>query len=70
MNSKYLYISLGIIQIFVAFGAIPVGFMMIANPDWSSLGMPLSLLKNSLVLKIIEDEIKLQFEQLLEKKII
>lgn len=47
MNSKYLYISLGIIQIFVAFGAIPVGFMMIANPDGSSLGMPLSLLKNS-----------------------
>jgi hypothetical protein len=47
VENKYFYLSLSIIQAFVALGAIPVGFLMILKPDGSSLGMQLELLSNS-----------------------
>ncbi len=38
---------LGIIQLFVALGAIPAGYSLIAEPDGSGLGMSLNLLSGS-----------------------
>ncbi len=39
--------TLGILQAFVAIGAIPAGFSMIIQPDGSGLGMTTDLLKGS-----------------------
>lgn len=38
-RAKRLYTIQGILQLFVAIGAIPAGIMMILAPDGSSLGM-------------------------------
>jgi len=38
---------LGIIQSIVAIGAIPAGFLMIAQPDGTGLGMAIDFLQNS-----------------------
>lgn len=38
---------LGIIQLFVAIGALPVGFLLFTNPDGNGLGMSTDLLNGS-----------------------
>jgi hypothetical protein len=38
---------LGIVQVFIAVGAIPAGLSMIINPDGSDIGLPIDLLSNS-----------------------
>ncbi len=40
-------IILGILQSFVALGAIPAGLSMIITPDGSNIGMSISILNNS-----------------------
>ncbi len=44
---KRLSIVLGIIQVFVAIGALPAGYAMMAEPDGHGLGMTTSLLADS-----------------------
>jgi len=44
---KILSIILGIIQLFVAIGAIPAGLSMICTPDGSGLGMSVELLQKA-----------------------
>lgn len=44
---KKLLIILGIIQAFVAIGAIPAGFSMMIKPDGTGLGMTIDFLHNS-----------------------
>jgi hypothetical protein len=44
---KSIFITLGVLQAFIALGALPAGFSMIVQPDGSDLGMTLDLLKNS-----------------------
>jgi len=44
---KYIPTVLGIIQLFVAIGALPAGYSMIVEPDGSGLGMTLDILTNS-----------------------
>jgi len=44
---RKLQVILGIIQAFVAIGAIPAGLSMIIQPDGSGLGMTLDLLAGS-----------------------
>jgi hypothetical protein len=46
-SGKSLSVVLGILQIFIAVGAIPAGLMMILDPSGSSLGMPLLMLANT-----------------------
>lgn len=46
MKSKS-FLSLGIIQSFIALGAIPAGFLMIINPDGTKLGMTTDFLANT-----------------------
>ena len=41
------FIFLGIIQAFVAIGALPAGFSMIIKPDGTDLGMTIDFLQNS-----------------------
>lgn len=41
------YLILGIIQLLVAIGAIPAGYLLIANPDGSGLGMTPEILSGS-----------------------
>jgi hypothetical protein len=38
---------LGIIQLFVAIGALPVGYMMFSKPDGSGVGMSIDILAGS-----------------------
>jgi hypothetical protein len=38
---------LGILQLFVAIGAIPVGYLMLAKPDGSGVGMSTDILSGS-----------------------
>lgn len=38
---------LGIIQLFVAIGALPVGFLLFTNPDGNGLGMSTDILNGS-----------------------
>jgi hypothetical protein len=47
LMKKIIYISEGILQIFIGFGAVVCGFLMIINPDGSILNMPLSILNGS-----------------------
>ncbi len=47
MNSRALYLTLAVILSFVAIGALPAGYFMIAQPDGKALGMSLDFLKNS-----------------------
>ena len=42
-----LLVILGCIQLFVALGALPVGYLFIINPDGSAVGMNVQLLQNS-----------------------
>lgn len=44
---KRLKLILGLIQLFVALGALPVGFMMLARPDGSAVGMTTGILSGS-----------------------
>ena len=44
---RKITIALGILQTFVAIGAIPAGFSMIIQPDGSGLGMNTDILKHS-----------------------
>ncbi|MBV7337486.1 hypothetical protein KFU94_56505 [Chloroflexi bacterium TSY] len=46
-NRKRYAIWLGILQIFVAIGAIPASILLITDPSGSSLGTPIELLDNS-----------------------
>lgn len=46
-NTKTLFYLLGIIQFFVALGAIPVGVLFILKPDGSAVGMSVSILADS-----------------------
>ena len=46
-NSKLLFISQGVIQIFVGLGALPAGALMIIFPSGKQLQMPLELLNGS-----------------------
>lgn len=47
MKKQQLHIALGIIQAFVALGAIPAGFSMIIQPDGTGLGMTTKFLQDS-----------------------
>ncbi len=48
MNKQnFLLLILGIIQVMVAVGALPVGYLFIVHPDGSALGMNIEMLKNS-----------------------
>lgn len=38
---------LGVVQVFIAVGALPAGFSLIINPDGSDMGLPIDLLSNS-----------------------
>ena len=38
---------LGIIQLFVAIGALPVGYLMLTKPDGSGVGMTVDILSGS-----------------------
>ena len=44
---RKLFIYLGIVQAFVAIGAIPAGFSMMIKPDGTGLGMTIDFLQNS-----------------------
>jgi len=44
---KKVSVLLGILQLFVAIGAIPAGLSMICRPDGSGLGMSTNLLQNA-----------------------
>lgn len=44
---KILFPVLGVIQAFVAIGALPVGYLFITHPDGSELGMSVSMLADS-----------------------
>ena len=44
---KYIHIILGIIQIFVATGALPAGYAMMADPSGKGLGMTTEMLTHS-----------------------
>lgn len=44
---KYIHIILGIIQIFVATGALPAGYAMMADPSGKGLGMTTEMLAHS-----------------------
>jgi hypothetical protein len=44
---KHIYIILGIIQLFVALGALPAGYSMIVEPNGSGLGMNPGFLEGS-----------------------
>jgi hypothetical protein len=44
---KRAKLILGAIQLFVAIGALPVGFMMLAKPDGSAVGMTTEILSGS-----------------------
>lgn len=44
---KHLYLILGLIQIFVAIGALPAGYAMITDPSGKSLGMTTDMLAGS-----------------------
>jgi hypothetical protein len=46
-KKKWLYYSLGIVQLFVSIGAIPAGISMLLRPDGTGLGMTLDLIKYS-----------------------
>lgn len=45
---KSIGIALGIVQIFIGIGAVPVGFMLIVDPTGASLGFPLEWLADTL----------------------
>lgn len=47
MKKQQLHIALGVIQAFVALGAIPAGFSMIVQPDGTGLGMTTKFLQDS-----------------------
>ena len=42
-----LFLILGCIQLFVALGALPVGYLFIIHPDGSAVGMNVEMLANS-----------------------
>ncbi|KAA3628487.1 MAG: hypothetical protein DWQ02_19260 [Bacteroidetes bacterium] len=44
---RRLYITLAILHLFVAIGAIPAGYALFTKPDGSSLGMPTEWLEGS-----------------------
>ena len=44
---KHLYLILGLLQIFVAIGALPAGYAMITDPTGNSLGMTTEMLAGS-----------------------
>jgi hypothetical protein len=46
-NSKLLFISQGVIQIFVSLGALPVGVLMVLFPSGKQIQMPLEILDGS-----------------------
>ena len=46
-KQNLLLLILGIIQVMVAVGALPVGYLFIAHPDGSALGMNIEMLANS-----------------------
>lgn len=41
-------IALGMLQLFIALGAIPAGLMFVMDPSGASLGFPLSMLSGSI----------------------
>jgi len=45
--SKKLSVVLGALQIFIGVGALPAGYVMIADPSGQKLGMYLQMLSNS-----------------------
>jgi hypothetical protein len=45
---KSIVIALGILQIFIGIGAVPVGFMFMVDPTGASLGFPLEWLADTL----------------------
>jgi len=45
---KKVVIALGILQIFIGIGAVPVGFMFIVDPTGASLGFPLEWIADTL----------------------
>ncbi|MFN8238766.1 MAG: hypothetical protein U0T77_11405 [Chitinophagales bacterium] len=49
MNTKEErgFIILGVIQAFVAMGALPVGYLLITHPDGSAVGMSVDILAGS-----------------------
>ncbi len=44
---KHLYLILGLLQVFVAIGALPAGYAMITDPTGISLGMTTNMLAGS-----------------------
>ena len=46
-STKRLLLTLGVLQAFIALGALPAGYSMITFPDGSGLGMTLAVLENS-----------------------
>ena len=42
-----LFFILGCIQLFIALGALPIGYLFIKHPDGSAVGMNVQLLQNS-----------------------
>ncbi len=44
---KHLYLVLGLLQIFIAIGALPAGYAMITDPTGKSLGMTTDMLAGS-----------------------
>jgi hypothetical protein len=46
-KQNFLLLILGIIQVMVAIGALPVGYLFIIHPDGSALGMDIKMLANS-----------------------
>ncbi len=44
---RSIFIWLGILEAFIAVGAIPAGLLLIMHPDGSSVGLNVDLLKNS-----------------------
>ena len=45
-KQNLLLLILGIIQVMVAVGALPVGYLFIIHPDGSALGMDIKMLAN------------------------
>ncbi len=46
-NNKWFYIALGVIQLFIAIGALPAGLLYITDPSGTELGVSTDMLANS-----------------------
>ena len=46
-RKKKLYVALGIVQVFIALGAIPAGMLFLVDPTGSFMGMNAEMLRNA-----------------------